>query len=298
MALSDTARGILFMCVAMASFTVNDALIKIVTVEMPLMQAIALRGVVSVIGLGLMARASGAYGRRLSRGDASQLGWRTLAEVGSTLTFLTALLHLPLANLSAIMQSLPLAVTLAAAVFLAEPVGWRRLAAIGVGFIGVLFIVRPGTGAFNIWSVVGLISVACVVARDLLTRRLAAHLPAVLVALCAAGAVTVMGLVGVIMEGGFVPVSPYQALLICLCAGALISGYIFIVKAMRMGDIATVAPFRYTALVWAILLGWLFFSSLPDLLTWVGAGLIVASGLFTLTREARLRRARAAGAPV
>jgi drug/metabolite transporter (DMT)-like permease len=296
-ALSDTARGTLFMCTAMAAFSLGDAVMKRITMEVPLMQAIALRGMLSVLALALIAWLAGALSFRMERTDARLLGLRSLAEVGATLTFFAALLHMELANLSAILQSLPLAVTLAAALFLAEPVGWRRLAAIGVGFLGVLCIIRPGTTAFDQWSLMGLASVALVVVRDLATRRMTTRLPSVTVALCAGLGVTLTGIGGVVAQGGFVPVAPQNLALLCLAASTLILGYLTIVKAMRVGDIASVAPFRYTALLWAILLGWLFFGTLPDAATWIGAALIVGSGLFTLAREARLRRVRAVGAP-
>ena len=297
-ALSDNARGVIFMNVAMAAFTLNDAMMKLATVEVPLMQAIALRGGAAAAVLSLLAVATGALRVPLARRDRAILALRTAAEVAATLTFLAALLHLPLANLSAILQSLPLAVTLAAALVLREPVGRRRLAAIAAGFAGVLLIVRPGTAGFDGWSVLGLVSVAFVVVRDLSTRRFSAMVPSATVALTAAVAVALTGLAGMGLEGGWQPMSGRDALRIGGAAAALVFGYLLIVKAMRTGAVAVVAPFRYVALLWAIILGWLLFGTLPDGLTWIGAGLIVSSGLYTLWREARLRRVVAAAAGV
>lgn len=296
MALSDNARGVICMNGAMAAFTVNDALMKLATETVPLMQAIALRGGLTTVVLVGLALATGAL--RLPPGwrDRGLLVLRTLAEVAATLTFLAALRHMPLANLSAILQSLPLAVTLAAALVLREAVGWRRMLAIAVGFAGVLLIVRPGTAAFDGWSMVGLISVAFVVVRDLATRRMTQALPSVTVALSAAVAVAATGFAGTVISGGFLPMVAADSLRIGAAAVALVFGYLLIVKAMRQGDVALVAPFRYVALLWAIALGWLWFGSLPDAATWAGAALIVVSGLFTLWREARLRRAAAPAA--
>ena len=293
-AVSDNLRGVLFMNAAMAAFTVNDALMKLATEHVPLMQAIALRGGITGGTLAVLALATGALRLRLSRRDAGLLGLRTLAEVVATLTFLAALVHLPLANISAILQSLPLAVTLASALAFGEPVGWRRLTAIVAGFAGVVLIVRPGTAGFNGWSVLALVSVAFVVVRDLSTRRFSAGVPSVTVALAAAVAVGLTGAAGMAMQGGWQPMAPADGLRIGGAAVALVYGYMLIVKAMRTGEVSLIAPFRYVALVWAILLGWLLFATLPDALTWCGAGLIVASGLFTLWREARLRRDGAA----
>ena len=283
--LSDNTRGILAMCVAMAAFTLNDAMMKLVTREVPLMQTIAIRGALSILGLLVLGRVMGGLRFRLAPRDRRLVAWRTFAEVGATLAFLAALMQMPLANLSAIMQALPLAVTLAAALFLGERVGWRRMAAIGVGFAGVLLIVRPGTEGFDVWSLLGLVSVAFVVVRDLVTRQFAAALPSVLVALCSAVAVTLMGVAGMAAGGGWQPVDAPDAARLLLASGALILGYVSSVQAMRQGDVAMVAPFRYSMLIWATLFGWLLFGTLPDRWTWAGAALVVGSGLFTLWRE-------------
>lgn len=296
MALTDNTRGILFMSGSMAAFTVNDAMMKAATQTLPLMQAIAIRGVMSVLALVLLAQFLGGLTRPRG-GDLRLLGWRTLGELGATLTFLTALMHMPLANLSAIMQSLPLAVTLGAALLLGEQVGWRRMLAIAAGFGGVLLIVRPGTDGFDIWSVVGLASVACVVLRDLTTRRMSTSLSSVTVATTTALAVTLMGVAGTLAGGGWTPVSPGDAARLATAALALVFGYLFVVQAMRVGDVAMVAPFRYTALLWAIVLGWLMFADWPDALTLAGAAVIVVSGLYAYLRENRLRRPVAAQAP-
>ena len=287
--ISDTTRGALYMSLAMAAFTVNDTCMKSVTAEMPLYQAITLRGIVTMIALAIIARQRGGLRLGMARGDARLLGWRTLGEVGGTLTFLTALRHMPLANLSAIMQSLPLAVTLSAAIALHEPVGWRRMAAIAVGFLGVLMIVRPGTEGFDIWSLIALGSVAFVVLRDLTTRRLSSAVPSVTVAFLAATAVTASG-VALSPLSGWVAVQPAAAVLLLAAGGFLIVGYLSVVMAMRVGDIATVAPFRYTALIFAIALGWIIFGHLPGPMTLAGAAIIVASGIYTFYRERKRGR--------
>lgn len=298
--LSDNARGVIFMCVAMAAFTGNDALMKSATQNLPLMQAIMVRGLASGVMLLAIARAMGPVRLSLPRDDRGRLALRTLAEVAATLTFLLALTHMPLANLSAILQSTPLAVTLAAALFLAEPVGWKRMLAIGVGFCGVLMIVRPGTAGFDVWSLVGLLAVLFVVIRDLSTRRFSTALSTVVVAIYTSAAVTALGVVGTglgLLRGdGWVPISGADGARLVGAAALVVMAYLFIVKAMRLGDVAIVAPFRYTSLLWAILLGWLVFGAWPDAWTWAGSALIVASGLFTLWREARLGRRMAAAA--
>jgi drug/metabolite transporter (DMT)-like permease len=198
---------------------------------------------------------------------------------------------MPLANLSAIMQSLPLAVTLAAWVFLKEPVGWRRLLAICVGFGGVMLIVRPGPDGFDHWSLVALVSVAFVVLRDLSTRQLTKAVPSSTVAIAASASVTVTALVLSLIEGWVMP-SLGQMALLAGAAASLVVGYNYVVMVMRVGDLGFVAPFRYSSLVVALILGWLMFGSFPDALTLAGAALVVGSGIFTLWRERRVRRAQ------
>jgi drug/metabolite transporter (DMT)-like permease len=277
------------MNIAMASFTLNDVFMKKVSGSLPLSEMIAVRGSLTVILLLVLARVMRVSQFRPEPQDRRMLILRTGAEVFATLTFLLALQNMPLANVSAILQVLPLAVTLAAAVLLREKVGWRRMTAIGVGFCGVLLIVKPGTEGFNIWSVLALISVCFVVVRDLSTRRFSKGLPSITIVLYAASAVTVMGYAGLTLEP-WQPLRREEALLLSGAAGMLILGYLFIVKAMRVGDVAIVAPFRYTALLWAILLGWLVFGTLPNSVTLLGAGIVVATGLFTYLREYQLNR--------
>ena len=279
--MSDNLRGILLMCVAMLAFTINDSFMKAASLDMPMFQAILLRGLATTAALMVLARGRA----NLWPGKRGMLALRTLAEIGATVTFLVALTHMPLANLSAIMQALPLAIALSAALFLAAPIGWRRMVAITVGFLGVMLIVKPGTDGFDKWSVLGLLSVAGVVVRDLSTRQMPREVATMTVAIWASGAVALMGAVVVIWQGW--QDVPWHSIALTLAASAaLVVGYLTSVMVMRVGDIAVIAPFRYTALIWAILFGWVLFGSLPDLWTILGAGIVVASGIYTLWRDA------------
>ncbi len=289
MHLSDNARGAAYMALSMAAFTLNDTAMKAVTQTLPLFQAIALRGVLAVAGMLVLGVLLRGLSLNIPRRDIGVIALRSVAEVGGTVLFLAALMHMPLANLSAILQALPLAVTLVAAVVFRERIGWRRMLAICIGFLGVLIIIRPGPAGFDMWSVMGLGSVACVVVRDLAARSLSRAVPSIMVAVCAGLSVTLMGFVGTAVQG-WQPVDAHQGLLI-LCAGAMLTfGYTLSVMVMRVGDIGFVAPFRYSSLIWAIGLGWLAFGALPDGWTLFGAALVVATGIFTLWRERALRK--------
>jgi drug/metabolite transporter (DMT)-like permease len=286
--MSDNLRGILLMCAAMLAFVVNDSFMKAVSQDVPLFEAIFLRGLGASVALLILAHVT-AKGRvqLLPAGHGRiVLTFRSLAEVLATLTFLTALMHMPLATLSAIMQSLPLAVTLAAAFYYKEKISWQIWAAIAAGFVGVLFIIKPGLAAFDRWSVVGLLSVGFVVLRDLSTRHVSAALPSSTMAIWASVLVTLLGAGGAMMQG-WTGVDLVAALQIIGATVALVIGYMTVVMVMRVGDIAVVAPFRYTSLIWALLFGWVFFGTLPDVWALFGAAIVVISGIYTLWHSAR-----------
>lgn len=289
MAISDNLRGALYMNLSMFAFTVNDAIMKSLTHALPLYQTIALRGMVAVLGLILVARGTGGLRLPPNPHDRALIALRSLADVAATILFLTALKHMPLATLSAVMQVTPLAVTLGAALYYKDKIGWRRLLAITIGFLGVMLIIRPGMEGFTIWSVLGLGSVATVVFRDLSVRRLSQGVPSLVVALGAGFAVMVMGFAGSVIEG-WQAVTLLQALQLLGSGSMVIVGYICSVSAMRVGDIGFVAPFRYTSLLWAIILGWVFFATFPDLWSLIGATIVVATGIYTLLRERKLRQ--------
>ncbi|WP_235829876.1 DMT family transporter [Frigidibacter oleivorans] len=290
---SGNLAGVLLMVAAMAAFTGNDTLMKAATREVPLFQAIFLRGVVTLLLLAGLSRVTGDIRLGLPRRDRGVMALRLAGEVLATALFLTALQYMALANLSAIMQSLPLVMTLLAAVVFGEGIGWRRLLAVLAGFVGVLLIIKPGAEGFNVWSLMGLAAMLAVALRDLSTRRLSADLPSMTVVAYAAIAVMLLGAVASPFQG-WAPVPPVAAVQLAGSGAFLIAGYLCITMAMRTGEMAVVAPFRYTALLWAILLGWISFGQLPDRLTLAGAGIVIVSGLFTLWRESRLAGKRGA----
>lgn len=288
--MSPNTRGALLIMGSMAGFTANDALIKLAGGSLPLFQIIALRGVLACLWLFLLARWLGALRFSVGRGDLGLLAGRTLSETAATFSFLTALMHMPLANVTAVLQALPLTVTLGAALIFGERVGWRRMLAIAIGFAGMLLIVRPGPEGFGLYSAYALLAVAAVTARDLFTRRMSARVPSVTVSLIASVTITLTA-AAVSAFGDWVPLTPASAGLIAGASVFILLGYVFSVMMMRTGEISFVAPFRYSGLLWALLLGWLIFTDWPDPVTLAGAALIVGAGLFNLLREAALRRA-------
>lgn len=293
---ADNLRGAGFMLIAMASFATGDACMKLVSETMPLYQAVALRGIITIPLLMVIGHMTG--GLHFARVARSWriVSLRSLGEVAATLTFFVALMNLPLPINSAIQQSAPLVVTAGAALFMGEKVGWRRAMAILLGLVGVLIIVRPGPEGINIYALVSLASVGFVAFRDLLTRKLPRDVPSVTVALAAAITISLTALV-ITPPSQWQPVPLGNLPLILVAAFCVITGYIFVIRVMRVGEVGFTTPFRYSALIWAMVYGWLIWGFFPDGLTLVGAGIVVASGLFTLLREAKLGGKRRA-API
>jgi drug/metabolite transporter (DMT)-like permease len=294
MALSDNLRGALLMMGSMAAFTVNDAFMKSLAGDAPLYQLLFLRGILATSLIGVLALSQRAFTASIPRRDIYLILGRVVAEIGAAYYFLTALFNMPLANLTAILQALPLTVTLAAAVIFREKIGWRRMTAILVGFTGVLLIVRPGTEGFNIFSLYALVSVAFVTARDLFTRRLSGATPSLLVTFSTSVSVMLaFGIASLWQE--WQPI-PFDIGWRIVGAGGMVTlGYLFSVLAMRVGEIGFVAPFRYTSLIWALILGFAIFGDWPQILTLIGAAIVTASGLFTLWRERQLARSKRGG---
>lgn len=275
------------MALSMAGFTVNDALTKSVSEEMNMGQVMLLRGLFATMMIVTIALHQGAL-RRIGQIFHPMVALRVLGEACATVTFLVALAHLPLANVSAVLQALPLAVTMGAALVLAEPVGWRRWLAIAAGFAGVLVIVRPGFEGFSVYSLLALACVFFCAVRDLATKKVPAEIPSLLVSCATAAIVTLCGAVLFAPFGGWTTPSGSALGKLFGAAVLLIVGYQFIIMSMRTGEVSFIAPFRYTALLWAILLGYLAFGDVPDAAMILGAVIIVASGLYALYRE-RLR---------
>jgi len=285
---SDNLRGAGLMMLSMAAFTFNDTAIKALGDAIPLAQAIFLRGLMTTVLLYAAGRMMGVIRHDLPRRDWALIVLRSLAELGATFLFLTALMNMPLANITAILQALPLTVAVGAALVFGEPLGWRRIVAIAIGFFGVMLIIRPGPEGFTVYSLYALGAVGCVTIRDLASRRLSRATPSITVALTAAA--LIMSASGIItLMQGWAPVTGREFGLLGIAALFILAGYLASVMTMRVGEIGFVAPFRYTGLLWALLLGWLVFGHWPGPVTLLGACLVVATGLFTLYRERHLR---------
>lgn len=287
-------RAALLMTLSMGCYALNDTCMKALGADLPLGQTLFLRGVLTSMLVGAWVLWCGLWRVRLDAVDWQRVALRTTGEVAAAFFFISALFHMPLANATAVLQALPLTVALAAAVFLGEPLGWRRMTAILLGFIGVLLIVRPGPEGFNVYTLFALAAVAAITLRDLATRRITGTVPTMVVVLFASLGVMMLGAVLGPWET-WLALRPIHAGLLVVSAVFILLAYVLTVQVMRMGDAGATAPFRYTGLLWALILGYLAFGEWPTAITMVGAGIVVATGVFTYYRERTLARATAPG---
>lgn len=276
------------MTLSMLTFAINDAFIKSLGGVLPVFQTLTLRTGITLVLLMIYLRVVGWALPPTNRREKALIGLRTLSEIGAAYFIVTALFNMKLANITAILQMLPLTVPLAAMVLLREPLGWRRMVAIGIGFLGMLLIVQPGADGFNIYSLYGVAAVACVTIRDITARSLQAGISSGVLSFFVAIGVFVFASVMSLFEPWVaVPLNGWIGLF--GSALAIMCGYIVSVNAIRNGDVSFTAQFRYTGLVAALVLGYVFFDEWPNALTLIGAAIVVAMGLFTLYRERQVK---------
>lgn len=287
-------RGMIAVTLGMAAYTVNDTFVKLVARELPFGEVIFLRGVLSVIVL-TAALMIVVDLRSLVTAFNSRVLWRALFDALATAFFIAALVHMKIAELSAVVLTSPLIMTAIAAFVFRTQVGWRSWSAIGVGLVGTLFIVKPSAGSVDVWALVGLIAAIFSALRDLATRAISHAIPTLAVSVYGAAAVMLSGAAFGVAENWVMP-SPSQWAAVAVAALFLGLGTYLIVLGFRNVDIPAVAPFRYTLLLWMGISGYFAFGEVPDRWSWVGGALIALSGLYALHREGVRRRELAATA--
>ncbi len=285
----ENLRGSILMVLAMAGFALEDMFIKRLAGDLPVGQIIMLIGFGGALVFGAITTAQG---RRLWSLDllSHPVLLRNFGEIIGTFGFVMAIALTPLSSASAILQATPLAVTLGAALFLGEAVGWRRWSAILVGFCGVLMVIRPGLEGFEPASLFAVQAVIGLAIRDLATRAVPRTISSMQLSTYAFAMLVPTGAMLLAFHG--IPALPsalnWRDLALALLCGVL--AYYAIVAAMRLGDVAVITPFRYSRLVFALIIGVMLFDERPDAWTLAGAAIIIASGIYTFWRERRLAR--------
>jgi drug/metabolite transporter (DMT)-like permease len=273
-------RGVLAMAAGMGCFVTNDTLVKYVSQSLPSSQLIFLRGVFASALLLAIAQALGVTSRLPSLLDRRVL-LRAAFDAFATMTYLTSLFHLPIANATAINMATPLVITLLAVLLFGDKVGAMRWLAIGVGFTGVLLVVQPNGTAFNAYALLCLGGTLLHAGRDITTRAIHAGVPSILITVSTALAVTLLSGVWGLFED-WRPVGAAQLAQLAAASVFLSGGYFLLTVAMRAGEMSLIAPFRYTGLLFAIVLGYLVWGDIPNALAWAGIALLVGAGLYML----------------
>ncbi|WP_071797680.1 DMT family transporter [Natronohydrobacter thiooxidans] len=286
--MSDNLRGAILISLAMAGFALEDMFIKLLADTVPVGQILVLLGLGGAVAFGLIAHRKGQpvlSPALLSR----TILIRNLAEMIGTVGFVLGFVLASLATASAILQATPLMVTLGAVVFFGEKVGWRRWSAIFAGFLGVLLIVRPGMAGFEPASILAVIGVLGLAGRDLATRAVPRAISSYQLSTWAFFMMIPAG-VFLMLAMGEAPVGLDLAQIVKLgsALGIGVFAYYGIVAAMRIGELSFVTPFRYTRMLFALIIAVLVFGERPDGLTLTGAGIIICAGLFTLWRERKV----------
>ena len=284
----DNLIGSLFMISAMAAFAVEDSFVKAAALTLPVGQILILFGLGGALCFALSARASGAaLFPRAALSRVMQI--RSLFEISGRLFYVLAIALTPLSSATVILQATPLLVVAGAALVFGEQVGWRRWSAIVIGLIGVIVIVQPGSDAFSALSIFAIIGMIGFAGRDLASRAAPKSLGTAILGFYGFLALIVAGVAFSLWEAKpFLWPTPVASLWL---VGAILAGvgaYAMLMRAMRVGDVSAVTPFRYTRLLFGIGLGVFVFGETPTTATFVGAGLIVVSGAFIMWRGKRI----------
>ena len=285
----DNLRGALIMVLSMLGFAIEDMFIKLIGTDIPIGQIIFMLGTGGALCYGAMVVMKGEP--LMDRAMLTRpILLRALGEIVGTLGFVSAIVLTPISSASAILRATPLVVTLGAALFLGDPVGWRRWSAILVGMLGVLLVIRPGMDSFQALSLLAVLGVLGLSLRDLATRRVPKSTSTFQLSFLAFLALVPASLLFMLGTGtAFAPMSEVQWLLMGAALTTGMVAYYGIVAAMRIGEISFVTPFRYARLLFAMVVGITIFGERPDLLTYVGATIIVASGIYTVWRERKVK---------
>lgn len=278
-------RGVIAMMLAMGAFVINDTLVKLLRAHWETGQVLAVRGAFALLLLAIWIAAARQAGRLGAIGRRSLIG-RGVLEAAIAAAFITALGMMPLADITAILMMAPLLITALSMIVFGEKVGWRRWSAVAVGFAGMLFVIRPGGNDIAPLALgLALASVIGVAFRDLMTRRVPADIPSVIIAVTSTLGAFAVGLALSAFGTPWRPITPQLAGLSAAAAAFVLLGNYAIIEACRDVELSVVSPFRYVVIVWAVILGYAVFGQIPTGLSVFGIALIAASGLYTLHRE-------------
>ena len=282
--MSENFRGAVLMMICMGAFVLNDAFVRLAGDSLPLAQILFFRGILTTIALLLVAFYTGVFKLKVPRKDKWLIFFRSVTEALTAYFFLSAVMNMPFANVTAILQILPMTVTVAAAIVFKEKVGVIRISLIMLGFFGVILIINPAQDGFNKYAGYALISVLSITTRDLLSRKLSVDVPTLIPTVSASLGVLLFSIL-LITKTAFQPLDLQNSFFILAAAFFIIFGYYTAVLVMRSGEISFISPFRYTAVLFALMLGFVFFDEQPDGIAFLGMTIVIISGIALMIRN-------------
>ena len=273
----------------MSAFVLNDAFVRLAGDSLPLAQILFIRGLITTVVLLAFAIYGGIFSVKVSKKDKLRIFFRSIAEALTAYFFLTAVMNMPFANVTAILQILPMTITLAAAFIFKEKVGKIRISLILIGFLGVILIINPSADGFNLYALYALISVFLITIRDLITRKLSSKVPTLLPTVSASIGVLLFSVI-LLINIPLQPLNMQNSSFILLAAFFIVFGYYTAVLVMRSGEISFIAPFRYTAILFALIFGFIFFDEQPDKIALLGIVIVMLSGIILMMRNSSVQK--------
>ena len=287
--MSENFRGALIMMICMSAFVLNDAFVRLAGDSLPLAQILFIRGLITTVVLLTFAIYGGIFSVKVSKKDKLRIFFRSIAEALTAYFFLTAVMNMPFANVTAILQILPMAITLAAAFIFKEKVGIIRISLILIGFLGVILIINPSADGFNLYALYALISVFLITIRDLITRKLSSKVPTLLPTVSASIGVLLFSVI-LLINIPLQPLNMQNSSFILLAAFFIVFGYYTAVLVMRSGEISFISPFRYTAILFALIFGFIFFDEKPDKIAFLGIIIVMLAGIVLMMRNSSVQK--------
>lgn len=286
--ISGNLRGIIYMIIGMACFTFGDMFVKLASQELPAGQVMIALGLGCVIIFAIMLKRT------------SEAMWnpafferpvllRNAGEIVGSYGMFMALIHSPLSTVTAITQTLPLLLTLAAALFLGEKVGKHRIWAVIVGFIGSLIVIRPGMNGFDQYALLTLVAVCGMAMRDIGARLTRRSISSLLLSFYSGLTLMLFGIFLLALSGGAKMPTVTTSLYLLGLVGAAALGLMMVTQAVRVGELSVVSPFRYVRLLFAVTLGIFVLDEVIDKYTIIGSIITILAGLYIWLRERKIK---------
>ena len=282
--MSANLKGIMLMVISMGCLTLTDMLIKIASQTLPIGQVMIFYGVGALAVFWGLLRING-ESIQLSPFTNLAVVWRNIGHLLAMNSMFLALVYVPLSTVGAVIQAVPILVTACAALFLGEQVGLKRASAIFIGFLGTLLIIQPGAANFDITTILVLIAAVGMALRDIATKLVRENFSTLLLSFYSCFLFIISGSILLLIEGdpGVLDSENSVLLVLMIISGCL--GFFFMTKAVRLGDMSVVTPFRYTRLLFSMAAGIIILGEQVNGIMLIGSALTILSGLYIWRRE-------------